>query len=50
MRQALIKSQGSLMIFLDHPISAFFLLLALAAVVFTVRRQIKSHQALPSNV
>ncbi|MBE0531975.1 MAG: tripartite tricarboxylate transporter permease [Rhodospirillales bacterium] len=50
MRQALIKSQGSLMIFLNRPISAFFLLLALAAIVFTVRRQIKSHQALPSNI
>jgi putative tricarboxylic transport membrane protein len=39
MRQALIKSEGSLMIFVTQPIAAFFLLLAVGALVFTVRRQ-----------
>jgi putative tricarboxylic transport membrane protein len=39
MRQALIKSEGSLMIFVTQPIAAFFLVLAVGALVFTVRRQ-----------
>lgn len=44
MRQALVKSEGSVMIFLTQPIAAFFLLLATGAIVFTVRRQIKHRQ------
>ena len=41
LRQALIKSEGSLMIFLTQPIAAFFLLLAAGAILFTIRRQFK---------
>ena len=45
MRQALIKSEGSLMIFVTQPIAAFFLVLAVGALVFTVRRQHKLRAA-----
>ena len=44
MRQALIKSEGSVMIFLTQPIAAFFLVLAAGAIIFTVRRQIRHRQ------
>jgi len=50
MRQALIRSQGDVTVFFTHPISAFFLALALAAVVFTIRRQRKGRQVLPDNI
>lgn len=36
--QALVKSEGSLLIFLTHPIALFFLALAVATVVYTWRR------------
>ena len=39
LRQALIRSEGSLMIFLEHPIALFFLSLAGGAVAFTVWRE-----------
>ncbi len=42
LRQALIRSEGSLMVFLDHPIALFFLALAVAAVAFTVWRERKT--------
>jgi putative tricarboxylic transport membrane protein len=41
MRQALIKSEGSLMIFITQPIAAFFLVMAVGALIFTVRRQMR---------
>ncbi len=44
LRQALIRSEGSLMVFLNHPIALFFLVLAVAAVVFTVWRERKTGQ------
>lgn len=49
MRQALVKSEGSLMIFVTQPIAAFFLLLAVAAVIFTIRRQLKQGSAVPES-
>ena len=42
LRQALIRSEGSLMVFLEHPIALFFLILAVAAVAFTVWREHKT--------
>lgn len=49
MRQALIKSEGSVMIFLTQPIAAFFLLLAVGAIVLTVRRQLKANATVPES-
>lgn len=39
LRQALIRSEGSLMIFIQHPIALFFLVMAASAVAFTVWRE-----------
>ncbi len=39
LRQALIRSEGSPMIFVEHPIALFFLVMAVAAVSFTVWRE-----------
>jgi putative tricarboxylic transport membrane protein len=39
LRQALIKTEGNLLLFLESPIAAVILALTLAALVFTVRRQ-----------
>ncbi len=42
LRQALIGSEGSLLVFLEKPIAAFFLLLALVMVASTIWRERKS--------
>lgn len=49
LRQALIKSEGSLMIFVTRPIAAFFLILAALALGFTFWRQ-RKHAVVPENV
>ncbi len=49
LRQALIKSQGSLMIFVTQPIALFFLVLAAGAIVMTIRRQFKKAVVLPES-
>ena len=45
LRQALVKSEGSLLIFLTHPIAVFFLFLAVAAVFYTWRRNRRQARA-----
>jgi putative tricarboxylic transport membrane protein len=49
LRQALIKSEGSLMIFVTQPISLFFLVLAIGAVALTIRRQFKQKGKIPQS-
>lgn len=49
LRQALIKSEGSLVIFVTHPIAAFFLVLAVAMVALTVWRSRRAGVALPQS-
>jgi putative tricarboxylic transport membrane protein len=49
LRQALIKSEGSLMIFVTQPISLFFLVLAIGAVALTIRRQFKQKAKIPES-
>jgi putative tricarboxylic transport membrane protein len=39
LRQALIKTEGNLLLFLESPIAVVILALTLAALVFTIRRQ-----------
>lgn len=50
LRQALIKSEGSLVLFVKQPISAFFLALAVVMVVLTVWRSRRSKVVLPQSI
>ena len=43
-RQALVKSEGSSLIFVTHPIALFFLILACVAILFTWRRNLRAQK------
>lgn len=49
LRQALIKSEGSMMIFVTQPIALFFLVLAIGAVALTIRRQFMQKDKIPES-
>ena len=47
MRQALIASEGALSIFVTRPIAAFFVVLTVLAIAFTIRRHMRGNAAIP---
>ncbi len=47
MRQALIASEGDLSIFVTRPIAAFFVVLTVLAIAFTIRRHMRGNAAIP---